>query len=53
MAVDTLVTISLRAVEGGTELTLRHERLATEELRQSHAMGWGGCLDLLEGFLAA
>jgi uncharacterized protein YndB with AHSA1/START domain len=53
MAAGTLVTVSLRPVEGGTELTLRHERLETEELRQSHAMGWGGCLELLEGYLAA
>ncbi len=53
MVVGSLVTVSLRAVDGGTELTLRHERLATEDLRQQHAMGWGGCLDLLEGYLAA
>ena len=52
MVVGTLVTISLRAVDGGTELTLRHERLETEDLRQRHAMGWGGCLQLLEGYLA-
>ena len=53
MASDTLVTVSLRPVDGGTELTLRHERLATEDLRKSHAMGWGGCLELLEEYLTA
>ena len=50
---DSLVTVSLRTVDGGTELTLRHERLATEELREHHAQGWTGCLDQLAGFLAA
>ena len=49
---DSLVTISLRTVEGGTELTLRHEKLATAELREHHTQGWNGCLAQLEGLLA-
>jgi uncharacterized protein YndB with AHSA1/START domain len=53
LVTDSLVTVSLRAVEGGTELTLRHERLATEDLRERHGKGWSGCLEQLEKFLAA
>lgn len=50
---DSLVTVSLRAVEGGTELTLRHEKLDTQDLRERHAKGWTGCLEQLDRWLAA
>ena len=53
LVTDSLVTVSLRAVDGGTELTLRHERLATEDLRERHGKGWAGCLEQLDKFLAA
>ncbi len=48
---DSLVTVSLREVDGGTELTLRHERLATEEMRQRHTEGWNGSFQRLEAFV--
>jgi uncharacterized protein YndB with AHSA1/START domain len=48
---DSLVTFLLRAVDGGTELTLTHEQLPTEPLRVSHARGWAGFLDKLAAFL--
>lgn len=46
-AEDTLVTVELRDVEGGTELTLMHERFATTESRDRHEHGWNGSLEKL------
>jgi uncharacterized protein YndB with AHSA1/START domain len=40
----SLVTIELRPVAEGTELTLTHSGLPTEELRTAHYQGWIGCL---------
>ncbi len=45
---ETLVTIEFRAISGGTELTLVHERFPTEDLRNKHHEGWTGCLQGLE-----
>jgi uncharacterized protein YndB with AHSA1/START domain len=43
---ESLVTISLKDVEsGGTQLTLRHERFATEQSRNNHSQGWAGTLE--------
>lgn len=47
---DSLVTFRLEPVEGGTELTLTHERLP-EPLIESHQRGWSGLLDKLPVFL--
>jgi uncharacterized protein YndB with AHSA1/START domain len=44
---ESLVTVSLRDVDGGTELTLRHENFASEQSREGHNKGWSGCLDKL------
>jgi uncharacterized protein YndB with AHSA1/START domain len=46
---ETLVTLALKAVAGGTELTLTHERLPSEESRSGHAQGWANFLDHLHG----
>jgi uncharacterized protein YndB with AHSA1/START domain len=43
----TLVTVSLKDVEGGTELTLLHERFATEASRNGHEKGWTGSFEKL------
>lgn len=48
---ETLVTFLLRPIDGGTELTLRHERLPDEAARDSHEQGWNGLLDKLPAFL--
>ena len=45
---DSILVINLRAVGGGTELTLTHSLLADEASRISHEGGWGGALDKLE-----
>lgn len=50
---ESVVTIRLRDVEGGTEMTLLHERFLTEASREDHARGWKSVIDNLESFFAA
>jgi len=50
---DSVVTIELRTVMGGTELTLIHEKIATPQRREGHLWGWTNCLEKLEGLFAA
>jgi uncharacterized protein YndB with AHSA1/START domain len=45
---DTIVTIDLMPVDGGTELILTHSGFTTEPERNEHAKGWNGCLDRIE-----
>ena len=47
----SLVTFLLKPLDGGTELTLTHERLPDEAARVSHERGWSGLLDKLTVFL--
>lgn len=47
-AVPSLVTILFNKHEAGTELVIRHEKIADEPLRDMHQMGWLGCMDKLE-----
>ena len=50
---ETLVTITLTpTADGGTELTIVHERFASDEDVTSHLQGWNDCLDRLPAFLA-
>jgi uncharacterized protein YndB with AHSA1/START domain len=42
---ETLVTVALTPVDGGTELLLTHERFLTEESRDGHNRGWTTGLD--------
>jgi uncharacterized protein YndB with AHSA1/START domain len=44
---ETLVTVELRTVPAGTELTLTHEFFPTAEERDKHRSGWTGCLTRL------
>ena len=48
---QSLVTFRLEPFDGGTVLTLNHERLPDEEARTSHEAGWRGLLDKLPVFL--
>ena len=50
---ESLVTFWLEPVDGGTRLTLLHERLPDEEARESHEHGWNGLLDKLPVFLGS
>jgi uncharacterized protein YndB with AHSA1/START domain len=45
--VNTLVTLALKALETGTELTLTHEKLPTPEVREGHRTGWSNMFDHL------
>jgi uncharacterized protein YndB with AHSA1/START domain len=47
---ETLVTITFKDVAEGTEVTLTHERFATELSRSRHEKGWTGCLANLKTF---
>ncbi len=49
---ESLVTVELKAVDGGTRLTLTHEQFADEPARDRHAQGWAGTLDRLDRHLA-
>jgi len=44
---DSRVEIDLRPIAEGTELTLTHSALFSEETRRSHEQGWSGALDKL------
>ena len=50
---ESRVEIQLRAVSGGTELTVTHSLLHDEETRRNHEAGWNGALDNLMRYLAA
>ncbi len=50
---ESRVTILLRPVDGGTELTLVHEQLPDEPARQSHEAGWLGWFGKLQAFVGA
>lgn len=45
---ESLVTVLLKAVNGGTELTLIHEGFPDDEMRDSHRDGWQAALDKLQ-----
>ena len=49
--VETLVTLELEAVEGGTELTMTQEGFRDSRAVAMHDHGWSGSLDRLEGLL--
>ena len=51
-AQDTVVTVYFRGVAGGTEITLEHEFLPTDEAREDHRKGWTVCLNNLEKLFA-
>jgi uncharacterized protein YndB with AHSA1/START domain len=49
---ETLLSVEFAEVDGGTEITLVHEKIPSEELRQAHAGGWQGTLECLQEYLA-
>ena len=49
--VETLVTLELEAVDGGTELTMTQEGFRDSRAVAMHDHGWAGSLDRLEGLL--
>jgi uncharacterized protein YndB with AHSA1/START domain len=49
---ESLVTVLLKPDSDGTLLTLTHEQLFDEAVRDSHQGGWNGALDKLEKLVA-
>ncbi len=47
---ESLVTIELRDVEGGTEMKLTHERFLTADSRDRHFHGWSSVVPKLAEF---
>ncbi len=45
---ETLITVDFNAVDGGTEVVMRHELLPTEKAAADHTQGWTSCLNRLE-----
>jgi uncharacterized protein YndB with AHSA1/START domain len=45
------VTVSIRAISDGSELTIHHEMLFDVATRDNHLWGWNGTLDKLERLL--
>jgi uncharacterized protein YndB with AHSA1/START domain len=50
---ETLVSIELRDLSGGTKLIVTHEQFPDEEARHNHNQGWNGCLDTMEKVMAS
>lgn len=48
---ESRVTIDLRPIDTGTELTLTHENLPDQEAADSHETGWAGLLNQLKHHL--
>jgi len=48
---DTLVTLTFRAKDGGTELILTHSGLTSEESRSDHGKGWNSALNKLARYV--
>ncbi|MDH5409232.1 MAG: SRPBCC domain-containing protein [Gammaproteobacteria bacterium] len=49
---DSLLTIEFEPAREGTRLTLVHERLPDEQIRNAHEGGWQGTLECLDTFLS-
>jgi len=49
---ESFVTVLIKPDGTGSILTLIHEQFFDEPARDRHAVGWTGCLDKLERFLA-
>lgn len=49
--IETLVTVSLAARGGGTQVNVRHERLTQGEMKSMHESGWAGALVQLDKLL--
>jgi uncharacterized protein YndB with AHSA1/START domain len=48
---ESLVTITLRPIHGGTEIDFRHEQFFDEAVRDAHRQGWTRALDRLDAVL--
>jgi uncharacterized protein YndB with AHSA1/START domain len=44
----SLVTVRFEPRDGATDVSIVHEQIASQPIRESHEKGWIGCLDGLE-----
>jgi glutathione S-transferase len=49
---ETIVTLTFKAKDGGTDLTLEQAGFASEEFRESHRGGWTSSWNALDAFLS-
>ena len=49
--IDSEVTVTIAADSGGSELVIRHEKLAQADAVARHASGWRGAMDLLSALI--
>ncbi len=49
--INSLITIDLTDINGQTNLTLKHEKLESQESVDHHTQGWNGCISQLEIFV--
>jgi len=47
---ETVVTVELAEVSGGTEVTVTHDRFSSSNARNKHEYGWTGCLENLASY---
>jgi len=45
---QSLITVEFKSVDGGTEVTMVHSGLPSEESAAEHEKGWTSCLNRLE-----
>ena len=50
---NTVVTVTFAESDSGTEVTVSHDLLPNDEMRQDHRKGWMGCLNRLESIFGA
>jgi uncharacterized protein YndB with AHSA1/START domain len=50
---ESLVTVQMQAVDGGTHLTLTHEQFADEAARDRHRQGWTSLFERLSRYFGA
>jgi uncharacterized protein YndB with AHSA1/START domain len=47
---ETVVTVELADADGGTEVTVTHDRFSSAQSRNKHEYGWTGCLEKLASY---
>ena len=49
---NTVVTVTFSETDAGTEITITHDLMPSEEMAENHRKGWTGCLSRLESLVA-